>query len=305
MNIRNTSLLTAKGFCMGMADLVPGVSGGTIAFITGIYAHLLEAIKSFDADWIMSVIKFDIKGALAKPHFAFLIPLLIGIAGALAFFTRVVPLQVLIRDYPEMVYGLFFGLILASIVILLREIGKFGVKELVVTFAGTALGLAIVNIVPVDTPDASWFIFLSGAIAICAMILPGISGSFILLILKKYTFIIGAVAALDFTVLLPFALGAVTGLLAFTRFLVWWLHHYYKLTLLVINGILMGALWIIWPFQARVYETIGHKNVMISTTPVWPEQLDMIFTYSLLLMALGFIAVMLIHFIALRKPPAE
>lgn len=287
-----------------MADLVPGVSGGTIAFITGIYTRLLEAIKSFDVDWIMSVIKFDVKGALGKPHFAFLIPLLAGIAGALAFFTRVVSLQELIRDYPELVYGLFFGLILASIAILLREIGKFGVKELLVTFIGVALGFAIVNIVPVNTPDASWFIFLSGAIAICAMILPGISGSFILLILKKYTFIIGAVAALDFTVLLPFALGAITGLLAFTRFLVWWLHHYYKLTLLVINGILIGALWIIWPFQARVYETIGDKKVMISTNPVWPEQLDMTFAYSLLLMALGFVAVMLIHFIALRKLPA-
>jgi len=174
---------------MGAADVVPGVSGGTMALIFGIYSCLINAIKSFDTDWIKGIIKFDLEVILHRPHFAFLIPLVMGIFAAVLFFTRVVPLPILIRTHPEIIYGLFFGLILGSALVLMKVTESWSFKEIRFVIAGIAIGYLIFNMVPVETPDASWFIFLSGAVAISAMILPGISGSFILLMLKKYTYI--------------------------------------------------------------------------------------------------------------------
>ena len=184
--------LIAKGFCMGTADLVPGVSGGTMAFILGIYERLLNAIKSFDGAWLLGTLRLDMRVALGHPHFSFLIPLLTGIGLALVFFTKVISLPQLIVTQPELIYGLFFGLILASIAVLMQEIDRFGIKELCTVTAGTVLGLVVVNLVPFETPEAPWFVFLCGCVAICAMVLPGISGSFVLLILHKYEYVLGS-----------------------------------------------------------------------------------------------------------------
>ena len=299
--MKESASLAAKGFCMGTADLVPGVSGGTMALILGIYTRLLEAIKSFDKDWLLCLFRFNIPCLWQRPHFHFLIPLLVGIACALVFFTRVIPLPKLIQTHPELIYGLFFGLILASIVILMREVKNYKPLDIVFVVAGTAFGLMIVNMVPVNTPDSSWFIFVCGAVVICAMVLPGISGSFILLLLRKYAYVIGALGELNFAVLIPFALGMVTGLVVFTRFLVWLLHHYYKQTLLTIKGILIGSLWMIWPFQERVYETIRDKPRLVSSSPMLPESFDMNLVYSALLMISGYVVVMVLNRMANRS----
>ena len=167
--------LLAKGFCVGSADVVPGVSGGTMAFILGIYPQLINAIKSFDLEWVKSIFKFDLKGIIHRPHFSFLIPLGIGAVSALLFFTRIVSLPNLIRTQPEIIYGLFFGLILGSIVLLFRHLGvMILIRQLVFILLGLIFGGFVVTMVPASTPDDSWFIFLCGAIAISAMILPGI-----------------------------------------------------------------------------------------------------------------------------------
>ena len=287
---------------MGSADLVPGVSGGTMALILGIYTRLLEAIKSFDKEWLLCLFRINLACLWQRPHFSFLIPLLVGIACALVFFTKVIPLPVLIRTHPELIYGLFFGLILASIIILMREVKHYKPLDIVFVIAGTAFGLLIVNLVPMETPDSAWFIFLCGAVAISAMILPGISGSFILLLLRKYAYIIGALGELNFAVLIPFMLGMATGLIVFTRFLVWLLHHYYKQTLLVIKGILIGSLWMIWPYQERVYETIRNKEKLVASSPVMPAAIDINLVYTLLLMAAGFVLVMVLNNMANKKP---
>ncbi len=293
--------LVAKGFCMGSADLVPGVSGGTMALILGIYTRLLEAIKSFDKEWLLCLFRFNISCLVQRPHFNFLIPLVIGIACALVVFTKIIPLPVLIQTHPELVYGLFFGLILASIVILMKEVRDFKFIDTLYVIAGTVMGLVIVNLVPTNTPDGAWFIFICGAVAISAMILPGISGSFILLMLRKYAYIIGALGELNFSILIPFVLGMITGLVVFTRFLVWLLHHYYKQTLLVIKGILIGSLWMIWPFQDRVFETIRNKDRLVSSTPVLPTALDMTFLNTMLLICAGFIVVMVLNRLASKQ----
>jgi len=262
--------LIAKGFCMGMADLIPGVSGGTMAFILGIYERLLAAIRSFDAKWLKACVTLDARSVLQRPHFAFIIPLLAGLFLAVWFFTHVISLPDLIRDYPEHVYGLFFGLILASIYVLMQELKGFNAGDAITLIFGTVAGLVIVNLVPVETPDAAWFIFISGMIAICAMILPGISGSFLLLLLKKYSTIIAAVGNVNMAVIIPFLLGCVVGLVSFSRFLGWLLSRFYQRTLLVIKGILLASLWLLWPFQERVYEAIGTKQKIVSSTPYIP-----------------------------------
>jgi len=287
--------LVAKGFCMGMADLVPGVSGGTMAFILGIYEQLLAAIRSFDAKWLKACFTFDIKHALQRPHFAFIIPLLAGLFLAVWFFTHVISLPELIRHYPEHVYGLFFGLILASIYVLMHELKGFNTGDGFTLLFGTIAGLIIVNLVPVETPDASWFIFVSGMIAICAMILPGISGSFLLLLLKKYSTIIAAVGEFNLSIIIPFLLGCVFGLVSFSRFLGWLLSNFYQRTLLVIKGVLLASLWLLWPFQERVYDSIAGKEKLISATPYLPG-FETGSLYAVIgLVILGMLVVIVIH----------
>lgn len=288
-------ILVAKGFCMGAADVVPGVSGGTMAFILGIYRQLIDAIRSFDLIWLQHVIKLQIKPALERPHFAFVIPLAIGLFCALLFFTRVIPLPVLIHTHPEPIYGLFFGLIIGSIITLVSEIENFNFRTIFFITTGTICGWLIVNLVPMDTPDTPIFLFLSGMIAITAMILPGISGSFILLILHKYDTILNAIGHFNFIFLIPFGLGVLTGLIVFSRFLSWLLHKFYAATLQVIIGILIGSLWIIWPFQHREYIEIHEKERLISSTPYLPEMWNDNITYALLMMLFGFVIVFVMY----------
>lgn len=287
--------LVAKGFCMGMADLVPGVSGGTMAFILGIYEQLLAAISSFDARWIKACFKFDITTVIKRPHFHFIIPLLLGLFSAVWFFTHVISLPILINEYPEHVYGLFFGLIMASIYVLMQELKGFCGMDALTLIAGTVVGLIIVNLVPVETPNTAWFIFLSGAIAICAMILPGVSGSFLLLLLKKYSVIIAAIGEFNLSIIVPFLLGCIVGLVSFSRFLTWLLSRFYQRTLLVIKGILIASLWILWPFQERVYETIAGKQKLLSTMPYMPNA-DHASLYAVVgFVLVGLILVVVIH----------
>jgi len=291
---------------MGAADVVPGVSGGTMALILGIYQRLLNAIKSFDIQWFSSLLRADFRTFLNRPDFVFLIPLVIGIFAALIFFTRVIPLPQLILSHPQLIYGLFFGLISASILVLFREHNEIRPAHFLWLAAGVVGGYFIVTLVPFDTPDTTLVIFLSGMVAITAMILPGISGSFILLILHKYTVVLGAIAEFDLAILLPFALGCVVGLLVFSRLLSWLLAQFYTSTLLVIKGILIASLWVIWPFQERTYVVVNDKQRLMSSDPQWPASLSSDVMLSLGCVLIGFALVILIHRLAQRQtPPAN
>jgi len=301
--LSNSPGYALKGFCMGSADIIPGVSGGTMALILGIYERLLRAIRSFDKTWLEDIFRFRVSEALAKNDLLFLIPLGFGIIFAIVFFTRIIPLPALIISHPELIYGLFFGLILASIAILMGEVEKYGSSEIIITIIGVLLGFTIVNLVPVETPTATWFIFLCGFIAISAMLLPGISGSFILLILGKYAYIINALGEFDLAVILAFALGAMSGLIVFSRTIIWLLDRYHQPTLLVIKGILIGSLWMIWPFQERIYETVRGKEKLLGSSPVWPEAMDLTVVSSMAFLIAGFTLVMIIHRLANRQNP--
>jgi putative membrane protein len=305
-SLKATLKIIAKGFGMGAADVVPGVSGGTMALIFGIYTRLINAIKSFDINWIRGLIKFDLDVILHRPHFSFLIPLFAGIFTAILFFTRIIPLPVLIHTHPEIIYGLFFGLILGSVLVLMKETGSWSFKELRFVIVGIAIGHLIFNMVPVETPDASWFIFLSGVVAISAMILPGISGSFILLMLKKYAYIFNAIGHFNFAVIIPFAFGMITGLALFSRALSWLLKTWNQETLSTIIGLLVASLWVIWPFQERIYESIRDKERLIESNPYIPAQISADVNLSIAMVIAGLLLVLVLnHYSAGRSLPEE
>lgn len=276
--------LIIKGFLMGSADIVPGVSGGTMALITGIYNRLIFAIKSVDALTISNALKLRFKTVFEHFHWKFLLLLFTGIFLAIVFFTRIVPLQVYMFTHPEIVYGLFFGLIVGSIFLLIGEVesSKRNWKGLLPLTAGALFGFWIVTLVPTDTPETFWFVFISGAVSICAMILPGISGSYILLIFRKYDYILaqlgeigGVDTALALLNLAPFILGAITGLALFSRLLSWLLKNHYAVTLLVLIGFLIGSLYVIWPYQERTFsESIRNVQVLPMSDPLVLELLE-------------------------------
>ncbi len=261
---------------MGSADIVPGVSGGTMALIVGIYTRLIDAIKSFDSQFFRRLFTFKLKSALQEVEWRFLLMLFSGMICAILFFTKLVPLQVYMFTDPELIFGLFFGLIIGSIVILIKEIKGFKWVHGVMILLGTAVGFWVVTLVPTDTPESPLFVFLSGSVAICAMILPGISGSYILLILRKYDFIlsqIGKVGTSETTAgllaLLPFFVGAIFGLAVFSRILSWVLNRYEAKTLAVLIGFLIGSLYVIWPYQDQTYnEIITQRQVIEYNSPM-------------------------------------
>lgn len=270
---KEAPFLMIKGFLMGSADIVPGVSGGTMALITGIYDRLIGAIRSFDTEAIKHAVRFNVQKLFDYIHWKFLFLLLSGIFMAILFFTRVVPLQLYMFTHPELIYGLFFGLIVGSIVLLIFEIEpEERTKKIILPLiAGALFGFWIVTLVPTDTSESFFFVFLSGSIAITAMILPGISGSYLLLILRKYDYILSQLGALGgsdtveaFLNLLPFGLGALAGLVIFSRILSWLLKNYNTVTIAVLIGFLIGSLYVIWPFQEREYQTIIKETEEVS-----------------------------------------
>ncbi len=306
--MKNRAILFLKGVAMGSADVVPGVSGGTMALITGIYTQLLDAIRSVDVSVVRDLLRLRFRAALSRVHWQFLVVLLSGIGSAVIFFTRVVPLPVLMRTQPAAVYGLFFGLIVGSVWFVAKDIGTFNLTAFVFTAIGVAIGFLVVNLVPTETPENAAFVFFSGAIAICAMVLPGISGSFILLILRKYEYILGQIALLGtadtlsaFAVLVPFGLGLVAGITLFTRFLSWLLHHYAKPTMAVLVGFMIGSLWVIWPWQNRTYEMVRGKERLLHSEPMWPVAGSSDLTIGVVMMVAGLVLVLVLEKLARKK----
>ncbi len=231
--------LFGSGATMGAADIVPGVSGGTMAIATGVYESLLAALSSINVRSVKALLTLKWREAFSILHWRFLITLGLGIAAAISFMVWVVKLPHLVETYPTYVYAVFFGLVLASAGVLSRR-ASWRATTLVSLVVGVAAGWLVVNLTPVETPEGPAFIFLCGLIAICAMLLPGISGSFILLIMGKYTFIVGAVHDRDIGALLPFAAGCIVGILAFSRVVKWLLARWHDVVLAGLIGLLLG-----------------------------------------------------------------
>ena len=248
-------MVAVKGACMGAADVIPGVSGGTIAFITGIYDQLIESINSINGTALKLFFSGKFKEFWKYINGSFLVSLFCGILVSVLSLAGL--MQYLLEHHPIQTLAFFFGLIVASSIFILRGIQGWNMKSAMFPVLGVVLGIVVCTLSPTQTPDALWFIFLSGAIAICAMILPGISGSFILLILGKYKYIMGAITGLttgaavgeSLVILCVFAVGAVCGILAFSRLLHWLLARFNKETLMVLAGFIIGSLVKVWPWS--------------------------------------------------------
>lgn len=253
--LKDYLMVGVKGACMGAADVIPGVSGGTIAFIMGIYDEFVGSIASINAEALRKLFKGEFRAFWKHINGNFLLSLVLGIGVSVISLAGL--MQMLLNDYPIQTWAFFFGLIVASSIFILRGISGWKVREILFLIAGVILGVVICTLSPTQTPDGLWFIFLSGAIAICAMILPGISGSFILLILGKYQYIMGAISDFvsgvemgrNLAILLVFVLGVVTGILAFSKFLNWLLARWHRETLIVLAGFIIGSLVKVWPWN--------------------------------------------------------
>ncbi|HMO04330.1 MAG TPA: DUF368 domain-containing protein [Kiritimatiellia bacterium] len=250
--LRDCLGITGVGMAMGAADVVPGVSGGTMAFILGIYEELLGTIKQVNITFLRLVLSLRIKEALDHINWKFLVSLAAGLAISILSLARIVTW--LYEHQQSNLFAFFFGLILASIVVIATHV-RWNGKTAMSLVAGTIIAYLIVRLVPVETPKDPLTIFWCGAVAIMAMILPGISGSFILLILGQYHFVMKAVKSLDVVTLLPFAFGCAVGLLGFARILSWLLDRFHQVMISFLVGFMVGSLWKIWPFRT-VLETM-------------------------------------------------
>lgn len=236
-----------RGMLMGAADIVPGVSGGTMAFITGIYTRLLQSISAVDLALLAAFFRGDWQSVWRKLDAAFLLSLLLGIA--LSIFTLAGVISHWLETYPLYLWSFFFGLILASALVLTRQVRRWSTPPILGLLLGTTVA-ALLGLSPaMALPGGMLSFFFAGFVAICAMILPGVSGSFILVLLGMYPAVLAAISTFNWTALAVFSLGAACGLLAFARLLNLFLHRFYAATMATLTGFLFGSLLLIWPWK--------------------------------------------------------
>lgn len=285
---------------MGIAEIIPGVSGGTIAFITGIYEELINSIKSVNASSVKLLLSFKLSLFWKQINGAFLLTLLVGMLTSVLALARVIVF--LIDEHPFKIWGFFFGLIIASAIVIFYQIKSVNSKVFIAALIGLVISSYIALEAPSSTPNSNLFIFLSGAIAISAMILPGISGSFILVFLSKYEFILNSLNNFDVAVISVFIGGCVVGLVTFSRVFSYLFKKYNDVVISVLVGFLLGSLFKIWPFY-KVLE-YNASNEPIYTNPVLPtssQQGDLM--YFILFSIIGFASMWLVEkkYIGLNK----
>ncbi len=257
-------LLYLKGISMGAADVVPGVSGGTIAFITGIYEELIHAIKESGNAARVHLLKGNFKSFFEAIHGDFLLFLLSGVATSIILLASLI--LFLLEHHPIPVWSFFFGLIVASAIIVYKKIADHSLKVIASAIAGALIAWWITSATPSETPTGLWFIFICGAIAICAMILPGISGSFILLLLGKYEYVLSALRDMKFDIILTFVAGCIIGLTSFAHLLDWLLKRYHDLTVALLAGFMIGSLNKVWPWKQVLETRINSHGKTIPVT---------------------------------------
>lgn len=315
--IKDYLLITAKGLAMGAADVVPGVSGGTIAFISGIYEELIETIHKLDFGIFKIWKQQGFKTAWNQYNLSFLLALFLGIGVSIVSFAKLI--IYLLDTYPVLVWSFFFGLVVASIVYVAQQIKNWKIGEITLLVIASILSYLITIAEPLGTTENNWFLFFAGFIAIIAMILPGISGAFVLLLLGAYSGVIGIITQLtdgllkmDTSVLGPafirlviFALGAITGLKVFSRALNWMFKHHKNLTLAALTGFMVGALNKIWPWKKVVEyrENSAGELVPFIDKSILPQHFegDPQVLFAILFAVIGFLTIFLLEYFANRK----
>jgi len=274
--------IVARGMAMGAADVVPGVSGGTIAFITGIYDKLINSISSFNLSLFKTFKTKGFKAVWDTINGNFLVALFLGIGISVVSLSKV--FGTLIQTHPTQLWSFFFGLIIASIFYIGKQINNWSIYNVIGLIIGTAIVVGISLLPPMGDSNNLGYIFICGAIAVCAMILPGISGSFLLLILGVYPTILGAVNDKNVVMLSVFGLGMVVGILSFSKLLKWIFEHYKNITLSILTGFLVGSMYKLWPWRHIEQIYLKHAGelkeeiVTLVDVPVLPQNYDKIVT---------------------------
>lgn len=311
--------LILKGMGMGAANVIPGVSGGTIALVTGIFEKFIDSLKSLDLKAIKLLFTGKFKEFASHINFSFLLAVFIGIG--ISIFSLAYILQYLFTFYPIYVWAYFFGLILASVYFVGKTIDKWNIGVIVTFIIGTVAAVSISLLTPATENDAIWYLLICGVVAVCSMILPGLSGSFVLILMGNYQLVmINAVTDLDAKILLPVVIGAIIGLVAFSHFLSWLFKKYKDQTIGLLTGFILGSLAILWPWKNSIDSTgeiipinkFGafldtNGNVITEETKVYgydqilPESFSTEVLISIALMIVGFVSIWAIEKFAESK----
>jgi putative membrane protein len=262
IDVKRTQRLLFTGFCMGLADLVPGVSGGTIAFLYGIYDELLFSIRTVTGKTIKLIARGKFKEALSTIPFAFLVPLAIGILTAIFGLVHLV--TYLLDNHATYVWSFFFGLVLGSVVVISKRVEKWNLNRALLLLAAFSITFGVLGLPVLDTQETPLVLFLTGAIAITAMILPGISGSLIMVILGQYKTVINSVADRKIADMFYFACGAAVGIALFSRLLSWLLKNHHTAVIATMIGIMLGSLRRVWPWQTELSD-----GTYVNNAPEW------------------------------------
>lgn len=295
--LKDYFLISLKGIAMGAADAVPGVSGGTIAFISGIYEELITSISNVDASLFKTLFKEGFTAFWKKANGNFLLALIIGIAVSLISFTRLA--KYLLENHPILIWAFFFGLILASVLIVGKEITKWDTANIITLIIGALVAYYISGLPSMMENDSTVFLFFAGSLAICAMILPGVSGAFILVILGAYKNAIDALHDFDVKKIVTLSAGALLGLLTFSKVLKWLFQKYRDLTLALLTGFIIGSLNKVWPWKkVLTFRTNSKgKEVPLVEESISPYNFDgdPQLLWAILLMIIGFFTIYLLE----------
>ncbi len=305
-NFFNTGLFL-KGMAMGAANVIPGVSGGTIALITGIYERLINAIKSFDLEALKLFFQFKWKELSRHIDLTFLLPVITGLVVAILSLAKL--FEYLFAHYPEYIWAYFFGLVLASIYFVGKTVDKWYSVTYFTFLAGTLLAVSLTVLHPAGENDHPLYLFFNGVIAIISMILPGLSGSFVLILLGNYQLVaIDAINNFDLKIIIPFALGAAIGLVAFSHFLSWLFKRYKNETIALLTGFILGSLSILWPWKTPVFLTHNgqvvekHGRKLVSYYEMYmPQNIDSQFFMVIFFIVLGIISIVWIEKTSLQN----
>jgi putative membrane protein len=259
-----------QGISIGIANIIPGVSGGTIALILGIFERLINALKSFDLKALKLLLSGKWNEFAEKTDLYFLVSLFAGVAAAIIILARI--FEFLFQHYPVYIWSFFFGLILASVYYVGKTIETWKISVIIIFLIGTAIALVLTFLTPASENSSFIYLIICGVVAICAMILPGLSGSFVLILLGNYQLVaITAVNNLDFSILFPVLIGAVGGLIAFSHLLSWVFKHYKDQTIAILTGFILGSLGVIWPWKNPIEQFFGEKSKVVGYDYFLPE----------------------------------
>ncbi len=287
-------VLFLKGIGVGAANVIPGVSGGTIALITGIFEKLIDSIKSFNLTALKLIFKGDFKGFSKYVNLNFLIAVFLGVVVSILSFARL--LDYLFRNYPVYIWAYFFGLIMASVFFVGKTISRWSIVVILIFLIGTVIA-GVISVLPAAAENTSfWYLLLCGIVAVCSMILPGLSGSFVLILMGNYKLVmIDAVNHLNLMVLLPVVIGAAIGLLGFSYFLSWIFKKYKDQTIALLTGFILGSLAILWPWKHEITKVFGEKIKVVGYERFLPEHFNMEVILAIVYVALGIASIWLLE----------